>query len=83
MSEATVTDALALAEALGAMGIPCDVESRGGLAVVTTTAANVARFATPDARRVVLALARRYGFTHLAAELPTSPVQPGAPVLRD
>jgi hypothetical protein len=65
------------------MGIPCDVESRATLALIATQAEHAARLAAPEERVLVLALAKRHGFTHLAVELSPGATGAGAPVLRD
>ena len=76
------TDAVGLATALDAIGIPCVVESRAGLAVITA-AGSTARLASTSLRRDVLALGRQHGFTHVAVELAADATGPGAPLLRD
>ncbi len=62
-------DARALAAALAALGLPCNVEARAGLAVLSAGPASLPRFANAGARRALLALAATHGFTHLAVEL--------------
>ena len=76
-------DAPALAAALGAMGLPCRVESRARLAVIMAGPAHAARLTDPALRREVFALAKQHGFTHLAIELSAHAADTGAPVLRD
>jgi hypothetical protein len=73
----------ALADALRAAGVPCDVEPRAGLAIVTTTFADSARLTESAARREIIALAKAHGFTHVAVELDARSADAGAPVLRD
>jgi hypothetical protein len=59
-----------LAAALGAAGLPCAVEARAGLAVVTLASSSDAeRLTDAELRRVVLAAAREHGFSHVALEL--------------
>lgn len=60
--------AAALEAALHAAGMPCGVEARETLAVLTIAAA-ASRFADDALRRRALALAREHGFTHVALEL--------------
>jgi len=76
-------DAPALAAALRAMGIPCDVEAREALALIATTAAEVSRFGAAPHREAALALAKRHGFTHVAVELGVDAAGARAPVRRD
>jgi hypothetical protein len=76
-------DAAALAAALRALGIPCDVESRGALALISTRAEHAARLAAPEERGAVLALLKQYGFSHVAVELGADPGGARAPLLRD
>jgi hypothetical protein len=78
-----MSDPVALATALRASGIPCDVESRAGLALIVTTALAAGRLAEDDVRRGALALAREHGFTHVAVELSADAPPAGAPLLRD
>lgn len=61
-------NAAALEAALRAAGLPCVVEGRDALAVVTVPGSR-SRFADDDVRLRTLALAREHGFTHLALEL--------------
>lgn len=75
--------AVALAAALRALGIPCDVESREALALISTRAEHAARWAAPQQRSAVLALARQHGFTHIAVELIADAATAGATLLRD
>ena len=63
----------ALARALEATGIPCMVEARAGLALITCDVAHRTRLESSDARREVLALAKQHGFTHIALELAAPP----------
>lgn len=59
----------ALEAALREAGVPCSVEARDTLAIVTMDAA-ASPFAVDETlRRRALALAREHGFTHLALEL--------------
>lgn len=60
--------ATALAAALHAAGVPCSVEGRDTLAIVTM-AATRSPFVDDGIRHRALALAREHGFTHLALEL--------------
>jgi hypothetical protein len=76
------SDAVALATALGAIGIACVVEARAGLAVIRV-AAGAAHLASTSLRRDVLALGRQHGFTHVAVELEADAAGGGAPLLRD
>ena len=76
-------DAAALAAALRALNIPCDVEFREALALLSTRAEHAARLAAPQERGAVLALARQHGFTHIAVELITDAATAGATLLRD
>lgn len=80
--ERAASDAVALAAALGAIGIPCVVEPRAGLAVIKAAGA-AARLASTSLRRDVLALGRQHGFTHVAVELEADAAGAGAPLLRD
>ncbi len=82
MSTRPAGDADALAAALRAMGIPCDVESRATLAIISAPAQQVARLGAPQARAAALALARQHGFTHLAVELGADANEAGAALLR-
>lgn len=76
-------DAVALAAALRALGIPCDVESREAMALIATRAEHAARLAAPLERNAVLALASQHGFTHIAVELIADAATAGATLLRD
>ncbi|HUQ45544.1 MAG TPA: hypothetical protein VM033_02765 [Gemmatimonadaceae bacterium] len=76
-------DAPAFAAALGALGLPCRVESRARLAVVMAGPSHAARLTDPALRREVFALAKRHGFTHVAIELSAHAADTGAPLLRD
>lgn len=60
-------DAAALAAALATIGVPCDVERRGRLALLVPRDAEL--LADPAHRREVQRLAQRHGFTHVALEL--------------
>jgi hypothetical protein len=60
--------AAALAAALAAEGLHCDVEARGGLAVLRSSGAAPA-LADPHLRRRATALATAHGFTHVALDL--------------
>jgi hypothetical protein len=60
--------ATALAAALRADGVDCEVEARDRLAVVRERDGGDALI-DPAVRRRALALARAHGFTHLALEL--------------
>lgn len=83
----TGRNATALAEGIAALGLVCDVEARGGLALLLPAAGSVEKLAEEETRRAALALAREHGFTHVAIELPndrrTAASDPDAPVLRD
>ena len=67
--------AAALAEALEAHGIACDVEARDTLAVLVPRAEADA-LSTPEGRELTVRLAREHGFTHVAVEL--APAADGA-----
>jgi hypothetical protein len=58
----------ALAAALAAEGLHCDVEVRGRLAVLLA-ADDAASLADPALRRRATALAAAHGFSHVALEL--------------
>ena len=58
----------ALEAALRAAGVPCRVEGREALAIVTA-AGESSHFDDDRVRQRALALARAHGFTHLALEL--------------
>ncbi len=60
--------ASALEAALRAAGVPCGVEGRDTLAIVTM-ATDASHFVDEGLRRQTLALAREHGFTHVALEL--------------
>jgi hypothetical protein len=72
-----------LARALGALGYPCDVESRAALALLSMRADVAARLAASPDRGAALALAKEHGFTHVAVELGAEPAGARAAVLRD
>jgi hypothetical protein len=76
-------NAAGLAGALGALGFPCDVEPRAALALLTMRADDAARLAASPDRAAALALAKEYGFTHLAVEVGLEPAGTRATVLRD
>ena len=76
------SDTVALATALGALGIACVVEARAGLAVIKVAGA-AAHLASTSLRRDVLALGRQHGFTHVAVELEADAAGAGATLLRD
>lgn len=57
-----------LATALRAAGVPCDVESWDGLAVIRLET-GPSCLGDDHLRRRILALAREHGFTHAAVEL--------------
>ena len=61
-------NAAALERALGAEGLACSVEARGGLAIIVSTGEG-SPFVDSERRRAVLKLARAHGFTHVAVEL--------------
>jgi hypothetical protein len=75
-------DATALAHALRAAGIACEVEARAALALIVVSTADATRLAADDRRRQVLAVAREHGFTHVAVELGIGGTAGHAPVLR-
>lgn len=83
MTTRSAGDASALAAALRALGLPCDVEPRAALALISTRAEHAARLAAPQERGAVLALARQHGFTHIAVELSADTAAASAPLLRD
>jgi hypothetical protein len=63
--------AAGLEEALALVGIPCRVEARDRLAVITLGSPNAnPALLSREARARALALARAHGFTHMALELP-------------
>ena len=76
-------DAIALVTALRTMGLACEVEGRGALAILTARGADAPALLTADARREVLDAARGHGFTHVAVELDASRARTRAAVLRD
>jgi hypothetical protein len=83
VSARSAGDATALAAALRAMGIPCDVEARAALALISARAEHVARLALSRDRATALALAKQHGFTHVAVELSAdAPADADAPLLR-
>lgn len=61
--------ASALARALEHADLSCTVEARAGLALIACDETHQVRFASADARGVVLLLATQHGFTHIAVEL--------------
>ena len=65
------SSAAALAAALAAEGLRCDVEERGRLAVLRPGAAAIA-LADPVLRRRAAELAAAHGFSHVALELAPS-----------
>ncbi|HET9798334.1 MAG TPA: hypothetical protein VFP90_10110 [Gemmatimonadaceae bacterium] len=83
----TARNATALAKEIAALGLRCAVEARAGLALLLPSAESVATLEAPETRRAVVELARRFGFTHVAVELPkdrrTSSTPGDATVLRD
>lgn len=64
---AETPDAPALATALAALGVRCEVEARGRLAVLVPRAPLA--LDDPARRRELQRLAQRHGFTHVALEL--------------
>lgn len=63
--------ASSLQEALALAGLPCKVESRDRLAVITLDTPEATQaLLSREVRSRVLALARAHGFTHMALELP-------------
>ena len=84
----TGRNAASLAAAIGALGVQCSLEARGGLALLMPDAASATKLQDPETRRAVLALAREHGFTHVGIELPNDRRGAGArdadaPLLRD
>lgn len=69
----TTESVAALEQALANAGLPCAVEARDRLAVVTARPAVAAALAEPAARTLALRLAAAHGFTHLALELRPAP----------
>jgi hypothetical protein len=76
-------DPVALEAALRALGLACAVEARAALALISGDAGLVRRLAASADRRAAIALAKQYGFTHLAVELEPHAGFTRAPVLRD
>jgi hypothetical protein len=76
-------DAAGLANALRALGFPCEVEPRAALALLTMRADDAARLAASTERGAALALAKEHGFTHVAVEVGPEPSGTRATVLRD
>jgi hypothetical protein len=77
---------VALAAAIGKLGIECALEVRGGLALLLPTADGAAALQVEERRRAVIALAKEHGFTHVAIELPNERRRSStidAPLLRD
>ena len=84
----TGRNAASLAAAIGALGVQCSLEARGGLALLMPLPASVTTLQDADTRRAILALAREHGFTHVGIELPNDRRGAGAgdadaPLLRD
>ena len=84
----TGRNAGSLAAAIAALGVQCSLEARGGLALLMPVPESVAKLQDPETRRMVLALAREHGFTHVGIELPNDRRGDGAraadaPLLRD
>jgi hypothetical protein len=83
----TRRNATALTSAIAELGVRCSLEERGGLALLLPATGSVEMLQSPETRRVVLALARQHGFTHVAIELPSDRRGAGretdAPLLRD
>ena len=71
--------AAALAAELSRLGIDCSLEVRGGLALLLPTLDGVAALQIDETRRIVLALAKEHGFTHVAIELPNDRRKSGTP----
>jgi hypothetical protein len=69
--------------ALRDIGVECTVDGRERLAVIVPTAEKSALFVDADRRRAMLALARTYGFTHLAVELVSGGTGVDAALSRD
>ena len=71
-------DAGALADALTRIGIACDVEREGALAILVPRES--ADVPTAEARRAIVRAARDAGFASVAFELrgPSGPVDPTA-----
>ena len=59
----------ALRESLRGVGIACEVEVRGALAVLRADEATAAGLARAELRERALAVAAAHGFTHAAIEL--------------
>lgn len=76
-------DAAGLASALRALGFPCEVEPRAGLALLTMEPADAERLAASSDRAAALTLAKEHGFTHVAVEVAPGSSGTRAPVLRD
>ena len=83
MTAPATGDAAGLAGALRALGFPCDVESRAGLALLSMGADDAARLASSPDRATTLTVAREHGFTHVAVEIAREPSMARAAVLRD
>jgi hypothetical protein len=64
---AEVPDARALGAALAALGLPCDVEVSGSLAILVPRVG--ARWPDRPLRLEVTRVARAHGFTHVALEV--------------
>jgi hypothetical protein len=73
----------ALERALADVGIACDVEGQGKLALLLATDDAMARLADDAMRRQAVDLARAIGFSHVAIELRAAPAElgPGGGVL--
>ena len=82
----TARNAEALAAGIAELGVECDVEARGGLALLLPAVGSVEKLAEEETRRAALALAKQHGFTHVAIELPSDRRQSrssDAPLPRD
>ena len=83
MTTPVAGDATGLAGALRALGFPCGVEARAGLALLSMRADDASRLASSPDRATTLTLAREHGFTHVAVEIAPDQSAAGAAVLRD
>jgi hypothetical protein len=65
-----IRNAPGLAAAIEALGVSCSLETRDGLALVIPLPDGVTAVQSAETRRALVSLARRYGFTHVAMEVP-------------
>jgi sugar phosphate isomerase/epimerase len=70
--------ARALERALANVGVICDVEAQGKLALLLGGGESMMRLADDDIRRQAVNLARALGFSHVAVELRASPPERGS-----